>query len=368
MWSLVLLAAMAPQADRLTVVHLETLRATHCRLAGGCDYIAVPSLAVPVGESRGSTWAIAVRPIVTSGRTVALTPGRKAAVEVRATSQRLALIELVGVTQIYDGWSIGEPIEVLQPLWCGNRTVQAITPRKLDAAFPPNVIGGPVGLRLSGLQGVVLDVDGRLPPRDELEAIYAAIPGDLVPLPDPISTPRESIIPSPPTAQQPDPLVPLPMAPIAEPSPAARSELPSRTDAVDRLSGHLDRLAGVIGLGVELAPLLGVTVATGGVGGIALAAWGVFSALRRSRRGAPSVPPTPLQATRTHTITVDTPPTEPLVVTQTQFHAVESQRHAEAFAYAVRECVRKYPASEQTCQVLQSLIGQYLAAPTRTER
>ncbi|PQO39358.1 hypothetical protein C5Y96_05750 [Blastopirellula marina] len=74
--------------------------------------------------------------------------------------------------------------------------------------------------------------------------------------------------------------------------------------------------------------------------------------------------PTPIRRrpAQTHVVTMENPPPEQITRTHTEYVPVETDRYAEAHAWAREQIVRKYPKTVDAVETLQSLIDQYLNA------
>lgn len=143
------------------------------------------------------------------------------------------------------------------------------------------------------------------------------------------------------------------------------------------LSDRVDKLAGIIQTGLTVASWVGVGVGTGGIGAAVLWGLSAFRAARRVKQVAtdiggywlppapqqqpPQVPPMPVPQ-RPPVITTENPPPPQAIISENTFVPYERDTFAEAFAWAERQAVTKYPGSSEVVQLLRSLVNQFLAS------
>lgn len=164
--------------------------------------------------------------------------------------------------------------------------------------------------------------------------------------------------PSPPTTG--------PASPSAPPGPPQHA-------VVERL----DVLVNMLHAGMTIASCVGIGFGTWGIGSAVL--WGL-SAWRAARKvkqvatdiGGYWLPPAPQQQPpqvppvavpqRPPVITTENPPPPQAIIQENTFVPYERDTFAEAFAWAERQAVTKYPGSSEVVQLLRSLVNQFLAS------
>jgi len=152
------------------------------------------------------------------------------------------------------------------------------------------------------------------------------------------------------------------------------------------VKSKLDKALSVAGTALSVASWLGITGATGGIGGLILGGIALWRTVRRGRQksgpGPPVAKPVPTQREKPPpppappkkasppagstsppiVITTESPPPPQTVTTETRFVPFERDTTAEAYAYAVAEIGKKYPGSIANFQAMEGLKNQYLAA------
>lgn len=171
----------------------------------------------------------------------------------------------------------------------------------------------------------------------------------------------------PPVAAQP----PAPALPNPSPAPSP-PEAPQPS-----LGDRVDKLAGIIQTGLTVASWVGVGVGTGGIGAAVLWGLSAFRAARKVKQVASDIggywlPPAPQQQPpqvppvavpqRPPVITTENPPPPQAIIQENTFVPYERDTFAEAFAWAERQAVTKYPGSSEVVQLLRSLVNQFLAS------
>lgn len=176
--------------------------------------------------------------------------------------------------------------------------------------------------------------------------------------------------------ERPPVVIPPPVA--GSPGPVAPSPSPTPPEAPQpSLGDRVEKLAGIIQTGLTVASWVGVGVGTGGIGAAVL--WGL-SAWRTARKvkqvatdiggywlppapqqQPPQVPPVAVQP-RPPVITTENPPPPQAIIQENTFVPYERDTFAEAFAWAERQAVTKYPGSSEVVQLLRSLVNQFLAS------
>jgi hypothetical protein len=157
-------------------------------------------------------------------------------------------------------------------------------------------------------------------------------------------------------------------SPFADPTPALKQPTPQPTAAAKQevapgklASSWGDVLSTVTKVGLAIAaPEIALPAGALGVAGFFLRAW---------RRASGASNPEPRQVVRQETVrevpvvvTTQTPPPPQQVVTQNQYVPVDVDTHADAYAWATAELVKKYSGAEGTVAMLDSLIQQHKAA------
>lgn len=173
---------------------------------------------------------------------------------------------------------------------------------------------------------------------------------------------RPSVVIPPPAAAQP--------APSATPPPASAAQPPA-AGSQPTLADKVDRLAGLVQTGVTVASWLGIAGASGGT---AWAAWAGLSLLRRvlgrskpvaTQQPSMHLPPAtqPVQVQQPPTvITTENPPPPQVVIPENHFVPVQVDAFAQAYQWAEKQAVQKFPASGDAFSYLRSLINQYMAS------
>ena len=169
---------------------------------------------------------------------------------------------------------------------------------------------------------------------------------------EPVEPPAE---PEPPVETPP---APPPTEPPADPAPV---EPEPSSPSVD-IEQRLDRVLGVAQTAVTVATWLGVSGTTGGVAGLILGGIALFRERRYSRREQPAARDPPAVVEPPPVVTVDAPPSPPVIVPETKFAPYERDTFAQAFAWAQGELARKYPGAVGTLETLKGLIDQFLSA------
>jgi hypothetical protein len=185
----------------------------------------------------------------------------------------------------------------------------------------------PINDRLGNLEGLIRNLSqSREIPRQE-----ASLFADPAPAPEPQPTPQ--------------------------PTAAATQE--AKPGGLASSWGEVFGVAAKVGLAV-VAPEIALPAGALSVASVLYRAW-------RSKRGASS--PEPRQVVRQETVrevpvvvATQTPPPPQQVVTQNQYVPVDVDTHADAYAWATAELVKKYSGAEGTVAMLDSLIQQHKAA------
>jgi hypothetical protein len=157
-------------------------------------------------------------------------------------------------------------------------------------------------------------------------------------------------------------------SPFADPAPAPKQPTPQPTAAATQEAkpgglasswGEVFGVAAKVGLAV-VAPEIALPAGALSVAGFLFRAW-------QKRTGAGTSEPR--QVVRQQTVrevpvvvATQTPPPPQQVVTQNQYVPVDVDTHADAYAWATAELVKKYSGAEGTVAMLDSLIQQHKAA------
>lgn len=174
------------------------------------------------------------------------------------------------------------------------------------------------------------------------------------------------------------PAVPITPPVAGSPSPVAPSPSPTPPEAPQpSLGDRVDKLAGIIQTGLTVASWVGAGVGTGGIGAAVLWGLSAWRAARKVKQVAsdiggywlppapqqqpPQVPPVAVQP-RPPVITTENPPPPQAIIQENTFVPYERDTFAEAFAWAERQAVTKYPGSSEVVQLLRSLVNQFLAS------
>jgi hypothetical protein len=111
---------------------------------------------------------------------------------------------------------------------------------------------------------------------------------------------------------------------------------------------------------IAAAPQVALPAGALGVAGFLFRAW-------RNRTGTSK--PEPRQIVRQETVrevpvvvSTDVPPAPQQIVTTNQYVPVDVNTHADAYAWATAELVKKYSGAEGTVAMLDNLIAQHKAA------
>jgi thiol-disulfide isomerase/thioredoxin len=192
------------------------------------------------------------------------------------------------------------------------------------------------------------------------DQLLASLGLSVAPVEQPESPPAEPAEPVEPPAEPEPPVEPPPAPPPNEPPPAPVEPAPS-SPSVD-IDERLDRVLGVAQAAVTVATWLGVSGTTGGVAGLILGGIALFRGRRHSRREQPAARDPPAVVEPPPVVTVDAPPSPPVIVPETKFAPYERDTFAQAFAWAQGELARKYPGSVGTLETLKGLIDQFLSA------
>jgi thiol-disulfide isomerase/thioredoxin len=247
-------------------------------------------------------------------------------------------------------------------------TQSAAFSKALNAAFdvvPVDVDERPGMAREFGISQVpTFVVAGRDPVvgYEGPDELLAALGLTAAPVKQPESPPAESAEPVEPPAEPEPPVEPPPAPPPPEPpaDPVPAEPQPSAPSA--DMEARLDRVLGVAQTAVTVATWLGVSGTTGGVAGLILGGIALFRGRRHSRREQPAARDPPGAVDPPPVVTVDAPPSPPVIVPETKFAPYERDTFAQAFAWAQGELARKYPGSVGTLETLKGLIDQFLSA------
>jgi hypothetical protein len=150
---------------------------------------------------------------------------------------------------------------------------------------------------------------------------------------------------------------PAPKQPPPQPTAAATHE--ARPGGLASSWGDVMGTVAKVGLAIA-APEIALPAGALSVASVLYRAW-------RSKRGGSS--PEPRQVVRQETVrevpvvvATQAPPQPQQIVTQNQYVPVDVDTHADAYAWATAELVKKYSGAEGTVAMLDSLIQQHKAA------
>lgn len=143
---------------------------------------------------------------------------------------------------------------------------------------------------------------------------------------------------------------------VSQPKPPEPSETPG-TDAPGAASRWASLLS-VVGKTAAVA-LFPEVALPAGAAGIAL---GVWRAWRSARGGAAQQPRQIVRQEIPIPVAIDSPPPVAQIVTQNQYIPVDTDKHADAYAWASAELVKRYNGASGTVAMLDSLIAQHKTA------